>query len=247
MYDRQTDGIGFYQSHSEYRPFVGADFEKYRILIIGESHYIGQSCGGSDNPYEIDYFMRNWFDGDCTELNAAYANWFNTQEVIHNYMNGNRRKGYLIFTNLAKSFSKTILGDEIGSISSESGRIFDYFAFMNFFQMPSLYSGKGFWDSLKLSAKRINRPELAYQCWDTVVCKSVSVTDNVIDILAPRLTVFVSKSAYDAYMNCEKSKYKNEVKHCDHPACPWWNQKKSGGIMTGKEQFERVLKDCCGK
>lgn len=31
-----------FQIHPEYKPFVGSEYEKYRILIVGESHYIGQ-------------------------------------------------------------------------------------------------------------------------------------------------------------------------------------------------------------
>ena len=52
----------FYQVHPEYKPFVGSEYEKYKILIVGESHYIGQAYNEEiKDTYDVKYF----FEAHC--------------------------------------------------------------------------------------------------------------------------------------------------------------------------------------
>ena len=41
-YESKLKEISFYKLHPEYIAFVGDKFEKYRILQVGESHFIPQ-------------------------------------------------------------------------------------------------------------------------------------------------------------------------------------------------------------
>lgn len=241
-YDDKLFSIDFYKIHPEYLPFVGNTYDTYKILHVGESHYIKQSP--DNEKYNLDYFTKHWWNGTHNELKAEkFSDWYNTRSVVNNYLSGNRRKGHLIFTNVIKSFSKKILKKQIININYEESQKYNYFAFMNFFQMPSLYEGLKFWNSIEKSAKNKN---IAIESWENITKKSSYILDSVIDILQPRLVIFTSKSAYCAYINSENAEHSNDdlIKVSPHPGCPAWNKKckKYGGI-TGEEQFEIILSE----
>lgn len=81
-----------------------------------------------------------------------YHTWFNTRSVVNDYLAGYRTKSHGIFSNVVKSFSNVVLNDKIEHINTEESQKLNYFTFMNFFQMPSLYKGEKYWDSLKKDA-----------------------------------------------------------------------------------------------
>ena len=57
-YDAKFKEVPFYEIHPEYIPFVGNEYDTYRILLIGESHYIEQK--NDENPkYDLDYFREH--------------------------------------------------------------------------------------------------------------------------------------------------------------------------------------------
>ncbi len=234
-YDLELSKIPFYQIHPEYMPYIGERYDAYRILFVGESHYIGQDK--NEPPvFTTAYFMAHWWNGTCSELHEKYRGWYNTRDVINYYLEGNRRKGHIIFTNIAKSFSAVVLNQPIDSINDEESQKFNYFAFMNFFQMPSLFDGAGFWKSIENAE---NRDEV----WNTAVEKSKEVLDAVIDIMEPQIVIFVSQQAYNAYQESD-AKHKNDdnVKgDVAHPGSPWWNRRKKDG-SCGKDLLETYLK-----
>ena len=142
-----------------------------------------------------------------------------TKAVVKNYLNDERTRSYLIFSNPLKVFSKDILGKPIEKINSENVQRFNFFAFMNFFQMPSLYKGMKFWDSLRKSGET-NRH---WPMWDECVTKSSEVLDKVIDILEPKLVVFLSTSAYNAFKKSNARHAGDEIiQQTVHPCSPWW-------------------------
>lgn len=222
-------------------PFIEDGYEKSKLLIVGESHYLGQTR--KNRIYDLDYFRYNWWNGNCDKLNNDYEGYYNTRNVVSNYLNGERHRGHIIFTNIVKSYSRVILNEKVKNISYKDSQKFNDLAFMNFFQMPSLFYGEKFWDSLSYSAKSSNDMQLAYDIWDKAVQVSSEVLDDVIDILKPKLVFFTSISAFKAYSS-SNSKYSNNkiVVKVPHPGCPWWNKpsSKSGG-KSGKEIFEEYL------
>lgn len=234
----------FFQIHPEYKPFVGSEYEKYKILIVGESHYIGQEYNvEAKDKYDVKYFLDNWLESPCDELIKDYGDWFNTVKVIEDYMNGNRTKGHLIFTNIIKSFSEIVLEEKIQSISNESCKKFSCLAFMNFFQMPSIYKGEKYWSSLIKSSKKLGYVQLAYDLWQKVVDESVLTLDYVIEQLKPKKIFIFSQSAYCAYKENRNSKYKDKIISLDHAGSPWWYRKKKDGEKASKEMFEDYLKE----
>lgn len=234
----------FFNVHPEYKPFIGSSYEKFRILVVGESHYIGQEYNAqTKDKYDIKYFLDNWLDSPCDELAKDYGDWFNTEKIIGNYMSGNRTKGHLIFTNIVKSFSSAVLNEKVNFISEEIVKRFDYFAFMNFFQMPSIFRGEKYWSSLEKSSKKLENKQFAYDLWYKVVDESVLILNHVIDQLKPQKIFMFSQSAYNAYIENRNCKYKDIIIHLDHAGCPWWYRTKKGCDKSSKELFEDYLKE----
>ena len=235
-YEQGLSAIPFFCVHPEYKPFIGEKYDEHKILIVGESHYIGQTA---DNIlFPLDYFDSNWWGGSCDELNKAYLGWYTTRDVIANYRTGERHRGHSIFTNCIKSFSKVILNEPIERISTEESQKISYFAFMNFFQMPSLFKGMKFWNSLKKAAATI---EAANSAWDTAVEESSRVLDDVIDVIRPRRVIFVSRSAYCAYKG-SSARHKDDpiVAGTCHPGSAYWYKKNNNGTC-GRDEFEKYL------
>lgn len=245
-YYNELQKIEFYQKRPSYIPFVGEKYDEYKILHVGESHYIGQEYNETENDrYDIDYFYDKWWKNDTYEMDREFNGWYCTRTVIKNYMGGYRKKGHLIFTNFLKSFSKIVLKEDIKSINPEESKKYEYIAFMNFFQMPSLYKGMKFWNSILKSATKKGKKELAYEVWNDAVINSSEVLDEVLKVLKPRLVVFTSASAFDAYKKYLDSKNMslNEkiIFKVDHPGCSWWNKVKKNQTKTSKELFEEIL------
>jgi hypothetical protein len=226
----------------QYGPYVGSLFDEYKILQIGESHYIGQTP--KNEKYGIRYFEK-WWSEPCEELTKEYGGWFDTRHVVVENFLGEQNVSYRIFTNFIKFFSKIVLEDEFDYMTKERIQLYRYAAFMNFFQMPSLYNAKNFYESLCISAKLEGDKSLAGNMWDCVVKHSVATVDSVIEIIKPRAIVFTSISAGNAYKDYNgKYKADERVIYTSHPAYPFtWNKKlKSLGGKTGKEVFEQGLK-----
>ncbi len=240
-YDEKLREIEMFRLHPTLIPFVGNEYEKYRVLHIGESHYIDQTP--DNTKYDIEYFKRWWTD-PCNEVLEDSFGWADTRQVMSNYMEG-RHGAYTIFTNFIKSFSKVVLDREIPSISDEDKKLYRYIAFMNFFQMPSIYEGTKFWDSLEISANMIGKPELANEMWNTAVKNSVKAVDQVIEIINPTAIVFTSISAGNAYKDYDGKYSKDQrIIYTSHPAYPftWWKTLKSLDGKRGIDVFEEGLK-----
>lgn len=240
-YDLQLNELDIYKLHPTLLPFVGEHYETYRVLQIGESHYINQLP--DTEKYNIEYFDK-WWNESCQEVLDDSPGWADTRAVVTNYINEPRSgNSYTIFTNFIKSFSKVVLEKEISSISMEDKSLYNYISFMNFFQMPSLYEGTKFWDSLEISAKKISKPELAGAMWDKAARVSVETIDKVIDILNPRAIIFTSISAGNAYKDNGGKCQAEKIIFTSHPGYPftWWKELKSLNGKTGKEVLEQEL------
>lgn len=238
--------IEFYQLHPEYTSFIGADFDTYRILQIGESHYINQLyVPDTVDKYSLKYFCDNWWTSSCPDVTADYGLSFNTRDVIEKYMQGNPADSVGIFNNVVKAFSKVVLGREISSISTNDKQLYRYFAFMNFYQMPAIYNAMNIWESMCKSSIKTGSIDDAYMAWNTLEAESVSVVDKVIEVLNPMCIVFTSVSATEAYKH-GNGRYVEDsrVIYTSHPGYPytWW---KSVDRYNGKravDMFEEGLR-----
>lgn len=221
-----SENIEFYQLHPEYTPFIGADFDTYRILQIGESHYINQIYEpGTCDKYSLKYFCDNWWTSPCPDVTSDYGLSFNTRDVIEKYMQDNPVDSVGIFNNVVKSFSEVVLGREIRSISADDKQLYRYFAFMNFYQMPAIYNAMNIWESMCKSAIKTGSIDDAYMAWNTLEAESVSAVDKVIKVLNPKCIVFTSVSATEAYKHGNGRYVKDSrVIYTSHPGYPytWW-------------------------
>lgn len=239
-YDSDLLKIPMINLHPVFLPFIGEEYAEYRLLHIGESHYIDQNI--NTEKYSIEYFKR-WWREPCIEVLNDSPNWCDTRQVLINYMSG-ERGAYSIFNNFVKSFSKIVLKRPINSISLESKKLYKYISFMNFFQMPSLYEGVNFWNSLEMSSNKNGVPSLAGEIWDEAVANSINTVDRVIDIIEPQMIVFTSISAGKAYKSW-KGKYSNDSRsiYTSHPGYPytWCKKLRSLNGKRGIDVFEEAL------
>ena len=263
-YLADLEKIPFYSKdrHPEYLPFIGEDYEKYRILHIGESHYIpNREADCKDKKGEIHQANEitindfdGWWEGKQSEKLYRYLSWYNTREVVKDYLDGIRTKGHGIFTNTIKAFCNSVLPDEaFDSISTEHSHKYNYFAYMNFYQMPSIYRGMNYTKALYRSGKQTGfSNECIDSVWYRCMEESANVFEAVVGILKPKTILITSEEVWRYY--CRYAR-KNEdgnysggslvedprIIHVAHPGSCWWNRKKKNDDFTSKEQLERKL------
>lgn len=247
-YEKLLQKTPFYQLHPEYLPFIGDKYNEYKILHIGESHYINQEeNSSSDDKYPITYF-ENWWTDCCLDLHNEYGGWYSTKKVVEDYLAGTRHKGHSIFSEVIKVFDKVYFGKNNVQMNHKESQNYHYFAFMNFFQMPSLYRGKKYWNSLETSANKLGNKQLAFEVWEKTAQVSSEVVDNVIEVLKPTVVIFTSKSAKGAYDKHGKYHSESYIINSIHPGCSWWNRpmKRYNGF-TGKQGLEQKLSELIKK
>ncbi len=254
QYDDELMQIDFFKLHPTFLPFIGDDYNEYRILHIGESHFIPNYPLGCDkknidktNEITLDDFD-GWWNGRINNKLLQYKGWFNTEEVVRWYMDGHRDKSHGIFTNTLKSFCKSVVPEEsFDNISDLNSKKYNYFAFMNFYQLPSLYDGVNFTEALYCgghfwgwSDSRIETMKVE------AIEKSLKVLKATVDVLDPKVIVVTSMEVYDI---CQE--YKNDLASffsdketiwVDHPGSPWWNRIKQGANKPSRVIFEENLK-----
>lgn len=198
-FDLSFNNIENIKLHPEYKPFIGANYQKVRVLFVGESHFI--KFGNT-----MDY--TSWYEKSTTVLfeNSAYEErenigWFNTRGVIENFLkpDNNGKKAFGIYREPAKIIMS------LKSDCTSYPEAFSYMAFCNYFQRPALIQSQTF-NQIIEDENDITR----------------NIFDEIIEIIKPEMIVFLSRKAYFAY---NKSPEGVIIKNYQHPACSWWNRK----------------------
>lgn len=210
----ENSDIPFYgKIHPELLPYIGENYEKTRVILVAESHYIKKAT--------IEEFKAlNWYNRpvpqDETNPFRKYIGWFDTRGVVSNYIDYRKKgEGHTTFLHPSK-----VLLNLKNDIENEF-EAFTYFAFMNYFQRPALNSGKS----------------IKYDENDKKYANYLFI--KIIQIIQPKAVVFLSKKAYYAFDKCTCPS-DIEFKVVSHPTCPWWNrQRKDGG--SGCEDFRKIL------
>ena len=262
-YITKLQQIDFYKDgiHPELIPFVGCDYSKYKVLQIGESHYIPNKPNEWNdddgtvheaNEITVDDFD-GWWEGDYSDELKNYARWYNTRSVVEDYMAGKRKKGHGVFTNTLKSFCKVVTPEEaFNSITTENSKKYNYFAFMNFYQQPSIYKGENYTDSLyKAGAFLGKNTDEINKIWYETFNKSVEIVEQVIELLDPNIIIVTSSEVKEYYGsidesgNRKKGQYydRDNIIWLDHPGSPWWYRKKKNDNKSARERFEERLKE----
>ena len=218
MFDDELLKNDFLNKHKECLPFIGEHYEQTRLLLIAESHYIRKDA----MPYvKRDDFYDISFDALA---DGEYKGWINTRSVFEGRAYNNASFD-LFFSNIATEIARVI--NQSNDLSMEQKRAaMQQYAFFNYFKRPSYKEGKTIED---LSEKD---KEYAY-----------NVSCHIINVLEPKLIIFLSKKAYDefCYSNHKATQPLNyTVKSVSHPSCPWWNRKRKDGKCGRDDYFEYV-------
>lgn len=211
-FDNELSKIEHYSEkhHPEMMPFIGSHYNKSRILLVGESHFYEYN-DNNNQEFEIKYLKEFWYSKPTPDI-FSYKDNFNTRKVIHNFLSLKRTKAHSMFKNPAQC---VIEAYDLNNVSDSEA--FNTFAFMNYFQRPSLEAH----ESIN------NSKEDAKIAYDTFlgVCKAIN----------PKTVVFLSKKAYNCYINfCDKNP-SVQIEVVCHPTCSYWNGK------DGKEKFVNII------
>ena len=237
LYESELMNIPYFRLHPSYIPFVGNNYEAYRILQISESHY----CEGiaDRTKYGIAYF-NDWFTTECEEIEQNALGNNITRRVCENVL---QNISYPNFDNPLRSFCNIVLKTERIRLSkyNNNRQLYSYFAFMNFYQIPAFENQGCFKTSYYAQAKRehVEKADQILEKWRT---ESTQLIDQVIEILQPKAIAFTS---IDAWSSCEKCRGKyikdDRVIRSAHPNRPWNNAQNSLLGKTGKQAFEEGL------
>mgnify|MGYP000888109008 FL=1 len=120
MYDNKLLEINFYKNSKTHRlmlPYIGSEYEKYKVLIVGESHYLGE-----DNDREKVKDFKKWFT-DKNEIKLIKPEYINTRWVVKEHCDNNNKQPFF------SMIKKEIINVE---------KFWDKVSFMNFFIVPSI-------------------------------------------------------------------------------------------------------------
>lgn len=114
-------------------PFIGEEYEKTRLLLIGESHYVPEKdvhCVDRDDFYEVSF--------DDLE-DGEYKGWICTRQVF-DYRVYERRDFKNFFSRTATEIARAAYHKDELSLEERVMAMHKY-AFMNYFKRPSYDAG----------------------------------------------------------------------------------------------------------
>lgn len=155
--------------------------------------------GESHYVNNIEYNVCDWYNEGIPSDLANNTNNFNTRYVVERFLNKDRSKAHSMFRNPAKGLLKAL---DLTSENITDSEAFSTFAFMNFFQRPEMSAGK----SLNFN--------------DCDVKHANDVVKSVVEIIKPRLIVFLSQKAFDKLDQTLIAD--SEICAVSHPTCPHW-------------------------
>ena len=172
-YDDKLRKIQHFKLHPELLPFVGANYDKYKVLLIGESHYIDLEKSSSKNDAFYDWYKESTKDVFIKSKSNSFeyfTHWFNTREVVNKFMCKKRTKAHHIF-----QYPGQIVQNKY-DLASDS-EAFSMMAFYNYFQRPNTIPGGSF------KSMDTNFDEYNF---------AIETADEIFSKLQPNLIVFLS-------------------------------------------------------
>jgi len=141
MYDNKLLEIDFYKNsriHKLMLPYIGSEYEKYKVLIVAESHYLRED---SDREKVKDF--TKWL-ADKNEIKLMNEEYINTRKVVKKHCSNNNKQPF--FSNIKK---------EIINIE----KFWDKVSFMNFFIVPSINGSRAIAVSKDIEKKSLENFE----------------------------------------------------------------------------------------
>ena len=215
-YEKELNKNDFIKKHYECKPFIGEKYDESRLLLIGESHYVPKN--------EVDYVdIDDYYDIPFDELKGnenKYKCWINTRIVFESRVY-DRCDFKNFFSNPATEIAKVVYRTDNPSLDQRIEAMHQY-AFINYFKRPSFEEGK--------TIRKLNETDYKY---------AYDITSYIINVLNPKLIIFLSKKAYYAFCEYDhdnKIMSKYTVKSVSHPSSHWWNRKRKDG-KCAKDDF----------
>ena len=220
IYDEELLKIGFLSRHPECLPFIGEKYSDSRLLLIGESHYVPER--------DIDLVNReDFYDCRFEDLDPGdYKTWIDTRAVFE-YRVYDRGDFKNFFSNPATEIARAVNHTDNLSKDQRVDAMHQY-AFFNYFKRPSYDEGK--------TIAGLSETDYRY---------AYEVSCDIIKVLEPRMIVFLSRKAYDAFYEADRdngfgSHY--NIRSVSHPSSAWWNRKRNDGGCS-REEFYEYVKD----
>lgn len=215
-FDYNLQKLAHYQNFPEMLPFIGDNYEKTRLLIVGESHYLPTGSTIQQNPEE-------WYKSNNEQLTEKEKGWINTRAVLKDFFISPTYKPFRIFYSIAQAIQEKSLELK----NSDVSEIFNNFSMYNFFQRPAESEGES-----------INNTSLDIE-------KAENTLHHVIQSILPKFIIFVSVKAWESF-NTKTfiDLYNIKFDYCPYPATAYWNTTvEKYGNMTGKQKFIKFLED----
>jgi hypothetical protein len=218
--ERLKSEISFYQLHPMMLPFIGENFEKYKILLVSESHYLPKE---EKNEIKDDWYNPDvvWYDEKSKWGKRIRGN-HRTRKVVENF-------DHKLFKNL-----KTELKTHHNSLD------FSYFAWYNFFQKPAMH---GATIKKQITKKDI---EVSHEIFE----KLISILQPNAVLFISKLAFdslqkdakgkFVRKYSPDFKAHQFKN-YELPIYWAHHPNSLYWNRKNKT-VANGAQRFQNALK-----
>lgn len=239
-----------FEIHPYYIPFIGERFIanelRQRVLFVGESHYISDKTNTENVRENRHPLIENalGIHGKPNELNQTFSaiwyseKWLSSElkEILENHQG----KEYYTTRGIAEAFCKNdykgkaitqIFGYPLKSMHKDfftrvigmhdvDKKDFEQFAYMNFFQRPSLNGG----DSIH------------YTSIDADV--ATKILNEVIRILGVDKVFIMSKISYDAYVSNSNCQYAAITTRLAHPCSRFWKNKSIVESLDGMSSAE---------
>lgn len=224
-FDDELKKIDFFKGHEYMLPFVGEKYREGGILHIGASYYfklddieeaqrkiaeqiLDEWFNTSDKAVKMRYDFLNTYrnrksiTGKDTHK-SKFVDWVNTRKIVESFCNDNayNEKSRAIYREFLKAAY-----DKRSSEDLKDTEGYTPFSYMNFFQKPT--------------------KDVQTKHDDDAVCNSCEIVKAVIEILQPKIIIFTSSIAYDAFFNnANNLKFQPKgIIRLPHPTSNWWNR-----------------------
>ena len=223
-FDRELNEIAFFKTHEYLLPFVGNKYREGGVLHIGASHYFKLNDIEEAQRQRAEQILREWFntsDNDVVNMRvdflktarkpitgkdthkSTFGDWVNTRKIVESFCNDNayNEKSRAIYREFLKAAY-----DKRSSEDLKDTEGYTPFSYMNFFQKPT--------------------KDVQTKHDDDAVCNSCEIVKAVIEILQPKIIIFTSSIAYDAFFNnANNLKFQPKgIIRLPHPTSNWWNR-----------------------
>lgn len=203
-------------------PFVGEKYREGGILHIGASYYFRLDDIDREQRREAECVLNEWWvDSDEEVLKrresflksprrlqnggfeSKFGDWVNTRKIVESFCNDNayNEKSRAIYREFLKAAY-----DKQSSEDLKDTEGYTPFSYMNFFQKPT--------------------KDVQTKHDDDAVRNSCEIVKAVIEILQPKIIIFTSSIAYDAFFNnANNLKFQPKgIIRLPHPTSNWWNR-----------------------